>query len=82
MKMDKLPVRNCSIRCIPHREWGTFGVYEDRGDYYEIHGEGGTRILTKIEAVREWEKCCIEKENKDEIRKMQVLRDTLRGALL
>ena len=51
-----LPVRACRIRCIAHPEWGTWGVYEDRGGYYEIQGEGGGgRVLDKSEAVKFWE---------------------------
>lgn len=52
--MNALPVRACSIRCKEHPEWGTFGVMEDRGDYYEIFNRGW-RILNKAEAVRFWE---------------------------
>ena len=54
--MKSLPVRACQIECIDHPEWGTFGVYEDRGDYYEIHGEGGGRVLFKDEAEKFWRK--------------------------
>jgi len=52
--MRNLPVRNCSIECKDHPEWGTFGVMEDRGDYYEIFGRGGQRVLDKNEAARFW----------------------------
>src|SRR3990167_7975553 len=45
--MTALPVRRCQIECIEHPEWGTWGVYEDRGDYYEIHGRRGGRVLDK-----------------------------------
>lgn len=53
--MRNLPVRACSIRCKDHPEWGTWGVYEDRGGYYEIHGRSGGRVLDKSEAVQLWE---------------------------
>ena len=52
--MRNLPVRRVSIECIEHPEWGTWGVYEDRGSYYEIHGVSGTRTLDKDEAVKFW----------------------------
>lgn len=47
-------VRKVSIECIDHPEWGTWGIYEDRGGYYEIHGQRGMRILDKAEAVKFW----------------------------
>lgn len=53
--MRNLPVRACSIVCKAHPEWGSFGVYEDRGDYYEIRGERGGRVLDKSEAAEHWE---------------------------
>ena len=53
--MLHLPVRKCSIICKDHPEWGTWGVYEDRGDWYEIHGDAGGRVLYKSEAVSSWE---------------------------
>lgn len=52
--MNHLPVRACQIECINHPEWGTFGVYEDRGDWYEIHNRAGSRVLSKAEAVTHW----------------------------
>lgn len=55
--MRNLPVRACSIVCKAHPEWGSWGVMEDRGGYYEIHasnGQGG-RILDKSEAAEHWE---------------------------
>lgn len=54
-EMLKLKVRVCSIRCKEHKDWGTFGVMEDRGGYYEIYGNDGGRILDKQEAARFWE---------------------------
>lgn len=54
--MRNLPVRACSIVCREHPEWGSWGVMEDRGDYYEIHASGGQggRVLDKAEAVEHW----------------------------
>lgn len=52
--MNNLPVRRVSIECIEHPEWGTWGVYEDKGDFYEIHGRRGGRVLFKSEAVEFW----------------------------
>ncbi len=52
--MTNLPVRNVSIENIQHPEWGTWGVYEDKGDWYVIHGRAGSRILFKDEAVKFW----------------------------
>jgi hypothetical protein len=51
--MSTLPVRKCSIECKDHPEWGTFGVYEDKGEYYEIYNRGG-RVLFKDEAEKYW----------------------------
>jgi hypothetical protein len=53
--MRALPVRRCQIICKTHPEWGTWGVYEDHGGYYDIHGDSGGRILDKSEAVKFWE---------------------------
>ena len=52
-EMRNLPVRACSIENIAHPEWGTFGVYEDRGTHYEIFNRGH-RVLSKDEAARFW----------------------------
>ena len=52
--MRNLPVRACSIICTQNPEWGTWGVMEDRGSYYEIHGASGSRVLDKGEAERFW----------------------------
>lgn len=35
---QQIKVRDCSIVCVDHPEWGTWGVMEDRGGYFEIHG--------------------------------------------
>jgi len=53
--MRSLPVRACAIFCKDHKEWGTWGVMEDHGDYYNILGNNGNRILFKSEAVRFWD---------------------------
>lgn len=52
--MRNLPIRAVSIENIDHPEWGTFGVYEDHGMWYDINGRGGARILSKNEAARFW----------------------------
>jgi hypothetical protein len=52
--MSFLIVRTCLISNIDHPEWGTFGVSEDAGTYYEIIGDSGRRILHKSEAVKFW----------------------------
>jgi len=51
---EKIKVRACSVRCKSNPEWGTFGVMEDRGYYFEIYN-GGSRILSKTEADKFWE---------------------------
>jgi len=51
---EKIKVRACSIICSAHPEWGTFGVMEDRGSYYEIFNRG-RRVLDKDEANKFWE---------------------------
>lgn len=45
-----------SIRCKDHPEWGTFGVVSDRGDHYEIRGDHGSRVLSKSEFTKHWER--------------------------
>lgn len=52
--MKNLKPRKTTIENKDHPEWGTFGVYEDCGEYYEIHGRGGSRILFKSEAEKFW----------------------------
>jgi hypothetical protein len=51
---EKIKVRACSIVCDAHPEWGTWGVMEDRGDWLEIHGRSGSRVLFKSEADQFW----------------------------
>ncbi len=55
MDMTNLPVRACSIQNRQNPEWGTFGIMEDHGMYYDIHGRSGGRILSKDEAEKFWE---------------------------
>lgn len=52
---QQIKVRACQIVNTAHPDWGTFGVMEDRGDYYEIRGDAGHRVLSKSEADRFWE---------------------------
>ena len=51
---QQIKVRACSIACNDHPEWGTFGVMDDRGEWYNIHGKGGGRTLSKHEADSHW----------------------------
>jgi hypothetical protein len=51
---QKIKVRACSIRNKDNPEWGTWGVMEDRGSYFEIFNHGW-RVLFKSEADEHWE---------------------------
>lgn len=51
---QQIKVRACSIVCIDHPEWGTWGVMEDKGDHFEILGNSGSRVLHKCEADKFW----------------------------
>jgi len=51
---EQIKVRACSISCVSNPEWGTFGVMEDKGDYFDIYGRGGSRVLFKSEADKFW----------------------------
>lgn len=51
---EQIKVRACSIVCTAHPEWGTWGVMEDKGDYFEIIGQSGSRVLFKSEADEFW----------------------------
>ena len=51
---QQIKVRACSIVCDEHPEWGTWGVMEDRGDWFEILGRSGSRVLFKSEADKFW----------------------------
>ena len=53
--MENLKPRATSIICKLNPEWGSFGIMEDKGDYYEIRNGKGARILFKSEAVEFWE---------------------------
>jgi len=55
MNLNDIKVRACSIQCIGHPEWGTWGVMDDCGGWYNIHGRSGGRVLDKAEAVTHWE---------------------------
>lgn len=52
--MTRLPVRAVQIVCINNPEWGTWGVMEDHGDWYDIRGDRGDRVLFKSEAAKFW----------------------------
>ena len=54
--MRNLPVRKCSIVCIEHPEWGTWGVSEDNGEWYEIRNSRGSRVLDYDEAEQFWKR--------------------------
>lgn len=51
---DKIKVRASQIINVENPNWGSFGVMEDLGEYYEIHGDAGRRTLTKREANAFW----------------------------
>jgi hypothetical protein len=51
---QQIKVRNCSISCDDHPEWGTWGVMEERDGYFEIQGRSGGRMLDKWEADHFW----------------------------
>jgi hypothetical protein len=51
---QQIRVRGCQIVCDEHPEWGTWGVMEDKGEYFEIHGDRGGRVLFKSEADQSW----------------------------
>ena len=51
---QQIRVRACQIICNEHPEWGTWGVMEDKGEYFEIHGDRGGRVLFKSEADQSW----------------------------
>lgn len=52
--MRALPVRFVSIVCKDHPEWGSFGIMEDKGSFYEIGNSRGGRVLDKEEAAQFW----------------------------
>jgi hypothetical protein len=58
MKTDKLSqvkARETTIINTLHPEWGTWGVYEDNGEWLEIHGDRGGRVLFYDEFEKYWE---------------------------
>jgi len=52
---QKIKVRACQIICKDHPEWGTWGVTEDHGGYFDICAPRRNRILDKWEADHFWE---------------------------
>tara|TARA_R110000822_G_scaffold219954_1_gene354037 strand:+ start:369 stop:557 length:189 start_codon:yes stop_codon:yes gene_type:complete len=50
---EQIKVRACSIICNDHPEWGTWGVTEDCGLWFNIYNRGG-RVLSKSEADKFW----------------------------
>jgi hypothetical protein len=52
---QQIKVRACQIVNTAHPEWGTFGVMEDCGLWFEIRGRSGGRTLSKSEADKFWE---------------------------
>ena len=51
---EKIKIKDCSIVCNEHPEWGVFGVLEDKGEWFVILGNSGSRILCKEEANNFW----------------------------
>lgn len=51
----QIKVRACQIICKSSPEWGTWGVMEDKGSYFEINGKSGSRVLSKTECDTDWE---------------------------
>ena len=50
MNTNEIKIRKCQIVNNQHQEWGTWGVMEDKGDWYEIMNDRGSfRILFKDE---------------------------------
>ena len=44
-----------SVMCREHPEWGTFGIRIERGgEWYEIIGRSGSRVLAFSEAATFW----------------------------
>jgi hypothetical protein len=52
--MMNLRPNHVAIECINHPEWGSWGIYDDKDGWYTIHGNRGTRLLDKAEAVKFW----------------------------
>lgn len=51
---QQIKVRACQIINTARPAWGAFGVLEEHGDYYDICGDAGHRVLSKSEANRFW----------------------------
>ena len=49
----KFKVNGSPIVNKMHPEWGTWRVIADKGDWYEIQGRGGARVLFKNES-QDW----------------------------
>lgn len=49
--MRYLLPRHVSVECVEHPEWGTFGLSDDKGAWYDLM-KG--RVLFKSEAVTHW----------------------------
>lgn len=54
MNINDVKIRKCQIINNLHPEWGTWGVMEDKGDWFEILGDRGSRVLFKDEAEKDW----------------------------
>ncbi len=53
-ELENIKVRATSLESIENPEWGTFGVFEDRGGWFVIGNSRGSRVLHKTEALRFW----------------------------
>lgn len=53
--MENIVVRGTTIICKDNPEWGTWGIMEDCGDWFEIRNSRGTRVLFKSEFLEHWE---------------------------
>lgn len=51
---EQIKVRACSIICKTNPEWGSFGVMDDCGEWFNIFGRAGHRTLSKSEANKFW----------------------------
>ena len=56
MNTNEIKIRKCQIVNSQHPEWGTWGVMEDKGDWYVIMNERGTRVLFKDkQELKNWD---------------------------
>jgi hypothetical protein len=51
---EQIKVRACSISQIDHPEYGTFGVFEDKGFYFVVLGKSGFIAVDKSEINKFW----------------------------